>query len=101
MVLGAERDRVMYRITQTEAEKQSRSSVTDTERSLLKAEVQPGFVMPALHLLTTTQKANNGNEPNWPLAWEIDLYWLLLPLHRPTEAVSRVTQVWESLYGHG
>lgn len=44
--------------------------------------------VPALHLLTTAQRANNGNKPNRPLPWEIDLYWLLLPLHRPTGLVS-------------
>lgn len=72
----------------------------ETEPSLLKVGVLVVSVMPALHLLTTAQRANNGNKPNWPLPWEIDLYWLL-PLHRPTKAISWVIQVWESLYGHG
>lgn len=39
--------------------------------------------MPALRVLTTGQRANNGNKPSWPLPWEIDLYRLLLPLRRP------------------
>lgn len=91
-----------YRPLQT---KEHKTRVTqqclDTELSFLKVGEQLGSAMPALHLLTTTQRANNGNKPNWPLPWEIGLYWFLLPLHRLTEAVSGVIQVWERLYGHG
>lgn len=91
-----------YRPIQT---KEQKSRVTqqclDTELSFLKGGEQLGSAMPALHQFTTTQRANNGNKPNRPLPWEIDLYWFLLPLHRLTEAVSGVIQVWESLYGHG